>query len=143
MLTMVCWLLVGLLFHQEYDDFVQEFMDAVKHAYGEKCLVQVIFSSCKLWTLLVPKLCLKQVCHVESPRSIRLGKKSNFPTIGFHDVKCFTTDLLFVCGNDWMQLEDFANHNAFRLLAKYSKTHLCFDDDIQVINPPPVSYYFL
>jgi malate dehydrogenase (oxaloacetate-decarboxylating)(NADP+) len=53
---------------KEYDDFVQEFMDAVKHAYGEKCLVQ---------------------------------------------------------------LEDFANHNAFRLLAKYSKTHLCFDDDIQ------------
>lgn len=41
---MACWLLVGLLFHQEYDDFVQEFMDAVKHAYGEKCLVQVFLA---------------------------------------------------------------------------------------------------
>ena len=28
-----------------------------------------IFSSCKLWTLLFPKLCVKQVCHVECPRS--------------------------------------------------------------------------
>lgn len=53
---------------KEYDDFIQEFMDAVKSAYGEKILVQ---------------------------------------------------------------FEDFANHNAFRLLAKYNKTHLVFDDDIQ------------
>ncbi|GMP54090.1 hypothetical protein CsSME_00019359 [Camellia sinensis var. sinensis] len=27
--------------------------------------------------------------------------------------------------------EDFANHNAFELLAKYSTTHLVFNDDIQ------------
>nr|CAB3478159.1 unnamed protein product [Digitaria exilis] len=53
---------------QEYADFLQEFMTAVKQNYGEKVLIQ---------------------------------------------------------------FEDFANHNAFELLAKYGTTHLVFNDDIQ------------
>ncbi|KAJ3695076.1 hypothetical protein LUZ60_000453 [Juncus effusus] len=53
---------------QEYADFLQEFMTAVKQNYGEKVLIQ---------------------------------------------------------------FEDFANHNAFGLLAKYGTTHLVFNDDIQ------------
>ncbi|KAI5084123.1 hypothetical protein GOP47_0000292 [Adiantum capillus-veneris] len=53
---------------KEYDDFLNEFMWAVKQAYGEKVLVQ---------------------------------------------------------------FEDFGNHNAFKLLERYQKTHLVFNDDIQ------------
>lgn len=53
---------------EEYDSLLDEFMLAVKQAYGERVLVQ---------------------------------------------------------------FEDFANHNAFKLLAKYRTTHLVFNDDIQ------------
>jgi hypothetical protein len=37
------YFLTAMLGPQEYDDFIEEFMTAVKQAYGEKILVQVHF----------------------------------------------------------------------------------------------------
>ncbi|KAG9134777.1 hypothetical protein Leryth_001094 [Lithospermum erythrorhizon] len=34
-------------------------------------------------------------------------------------------------GKEYYEFEDFANHNAFELLARYGTTHLVFNDDIQ------------
>lgn len=55
----------------------------------------------------------------------------------------FTLIIKCNCANFFFgQFEDFANHNAFDLLTKYSKSHLVFNDDIQVNGTTMIFLFF-